>query len=219
MTIRLIGRSAVRALRRSFVGSVLAAVAATQSVGAWTQLYNNYPNDPVSCNNVGSWQCIEWPLAPNGFSSTVYVYLSSTLTQANLNLQTDIRNSEPLWDAAPARNPFLRNVSSPDQATAVLSRGTTVFSSSWAETTQTIAGNGHTIIFAGVVYNKNVTWNRNFQYGPLVADSRKVSTHELGHVEALGHTGFNTPMKQGAVNLWQPQQDDYDGLVAIYGAA
>ena len=149
----------MRWARSSTLAAVFVALVAAVPVGAWTQLYNNYPGNPVGCTNVGQWQCIQWPLAPNGFSSTAF-----------------------------------------------LSRGTTRFPDSWAETTFTIAANGNTILGAGTVYNQSVPSNRNFHYETLVADARKVSAHELGDIEALGHTGFNTPMKQGAEPGHRPQR-------------
>jgi hypothetical protein len=73
--------------------------------------------------------------------------------------------------------------------------------------------------YTTMVFRTTVTWNHSFTYGTNVADSRKVSMHEMGHVEALGHTGINPAvMRQGALSYWQPQYNDRIGIVAIYGA-
>jgi hypothetical protein len=69
-----------------------------------------------------------------------------------------------------------------------------------------------------LVFSTSVTWNHTLTYDTYIADSRKVATHELGHVEALGHTGFTAIMHQGAEPFYTPQTNDIQGLKAIYGA-
>lgn len=69
-----------------------------------------------------------------------------------------------------------------------------------------------------IVFNPLVTWNKTFTYDTYVADARKVATHEMGHAEGLGHSGQTAVMKQGAMSLFNPQTDDENGIIKIYGA-
>jgi len=53
------------------------------------------------------------------------------------------------------------------------------------------------------------------------ADARIVANHEMGHVEGLDHVIPASPsaiMKQGALTFWHIQNDDRNGIIAIYGA-
>ena len=73
--------------------------------------------------------------------------------------------------------------------------------------------------YATMVFSNLVTWNRTYTYGAYVADARKVAMHEMGHVEALGHTGISPAvMRQGALSYSVPQPNDVTGIIAIYGA-
>lgn len=42
----------------------------------------------------------------------------------------------------------------------------------------------------------------------------------MGHAEGLGHVGTSVTavMRQGAVSWWNPQTDDQNGIIGIYGA-
>jgi hypothetical protein len=88
----------------------LALIAAIVSVGpavAWTQIYNAYPDNPLSCGDPGGY-CIEWPTTPGGLSVNVDVYLYTSLGQANIDLRPDVRNTFSYWNNIPARNPHLQ---------------------------------------------------------------------------------------------------------------
>jgi predicted SprT family Zn-dependent metalloprotease len=81
-------------------------------------------------------------------------------------------------------------------------------------------GSNPWIIVSGLVeFNSYVTWNHSYTYACGRADSRKVVTHELGHLQSLGHTNYTAIMHQGAESFWTPQTNDKQGLQAIYGAA
>ncbi len=80
------------------------------------------------------------------------------------------------------------------------------------------ASGSHTLYYAETIFSDQVTWNHSLTYNTFVADSRKVTTHEMGHVEALGHTGFTAVMHTGAESFYKPQSNDIDGIQAIYGA-
>lgn len=65
---------------------------------------------------------------------------------------------------------------------------------------------------ADVLVNTLINWNCH-------GDARKVTTHELGHAEGLGHTGISPAvMRSGATTYWKPQANDELGLQKIYGA-
>ena len=184
---------------------------------AWTQLRNAYPNAPQSCDNSSSYPCIKWPQKSNGYSITVYAYMDYSLSQANINLETDVTNGAAQWTGVAACNPFLYTTGSGVDADIGLYRGTTVYSDSWAETqTITLSSDVHKVVAANVTFNKLVTWNRTYTYDVYKADARKVATHELGHTEALGHTGYTAVMHQGAESFWTLRTNDVQGMQAVY---
>ena len=128
-----------------------------------------------------------------------------------------MRNGMSAFNAVPARNPFyVEYVSGSWQVT--VQRASTSRSDAWAES-YTYANASNVMTSATIKFNPLVTWNRSYNYGPYVADSRKVAAHEIGHTQALGHTGFTCLMYQGAVGVSTPQTNDVQGLQAIYGAA
>lgn len=210
----------MRTAQRAMISSIVAALflIVPQVALGWSQLRNNFPNSPTSCDNSASWPCIKWPQGPGGYSITIYAYLDYTLAQANINLQPDVSNSAAQWTAVPARNPFLYTTGSGTNYDVGVYRGTTVYGTSWAETeTITLSSDVHKVVEADVTFNKLVTWNHTFTYDVYKADSRKVATHELGHAEALGHTNYTAVMHQGAESFWTPQTNDVQGMQAVYG--
>lgn len=209
----------VRILARAVtLASGLGLAVALPAFG-WTQIYNSYPDDPLSCGDPGGY-CIEWPTTSGGLSITVDVYLYSSLGQANLDLREDVRRTFTYWNDIPARNPYLRETTNVAISKLDVWRGATIYPDSWAETTPyPQPGGGHTMYYATIVFNSLVTWNRSYTYGTYTADARKVAMHEMGHAEALGHTGISPAiMRQGALNYSIPQYNDRLGIVAIYGA-
>jgi Matrixin len=214
------GKAARRAwpLAAAISASLLSAFLIVTPVWAWTQLVNNYPDNPVSCDNSTSWPCIAWPKNGPGTSSTVYVYLDPTLTQANLDLSTDVRNSMSKWNAICAVNPYLYVGTGVNYNYGVY-RGSLTDPTAWAETNNIYYTNSpHYIIESDTTFSSSVTWNHTYTYDVYVADSRKVGTHELGHGEGLGHTGYTAVMHQGAESFWVPQSNDIQGMQHIYGS-
>jgi hypothetical protein len=186
---------------------------------AWTQIYNAYPSDPLSCGDPGGY-CIEWPTTSGGLSVNVDVFLYSSLGLANVDLRSDVRRTFSYWNGIAARNPHLQETTSLSASEVDVWLGTTQYPDAWAETTiSPPPGNGHTMTYATMVFSNLVTWNRTYTYGAYVADARKVAMHEMGHVEALGHTGISPAvMRQGALSYSVPQPNDVTGIIAIYGA-
>ena len=190
---------------------------APASVLAWSQLFNEYPSSPTSCNNVSPDICVSWP--KNGsLSSTVVIYLDPSLTTANLNLDTDTRAGINQWHLVCAANPVLQ-IGSGVNAQITVVRGQLLDPTAWAQTSVINSSSSpHVVIEADVVFNTLVTWNHSFTYSQTSADSRKVATHELGHAEGLGHTGFTAVMHQGAESFWTVQTNDVQGMQAVYGS-
>jgi hypothetical protein len=76
------------------------------------------------------------------------------------------------------------------------------------------------IIQTDIVFNNNISWNVSTT--PMtnnVYDFQRVAVHELGHALGLDHedSGVPTIMNTYAGNIQVPQQDDIDGVEAIYG--
>lgn len=73
---------------------------------AWTQLNNNYPDDPVSCDNSAEYRCIRWPKTSNNLSINVDVYPHPSLdSETSVNFDSILEGSVSEWNGAPARNP------------------------------------------------------------------------------------------------------------------
>lgn len=196
--------------------SALSLVLAVAPVAAWSQLFNNFPGNPTSCDNSPSYPCVAWPT--NGSLSVhLVVYLDPSLTSANLDLSTDVRNSITKWNAICAVNPLLAVGSGVNYDIGEY-RGTIPSDpTAWASTD--VYASGNTIVDAETTFNSTVTWNHSFSYPDSThADSRKVSTHEMGHSEGLGHTSYTAVMHQGAESFWVPQTNDIQGMQHVYGS-
>jgi hypothetical protein len=79
---------------------------------------------------------------------------------------------------------------------------------------------GSTLVETDIVFNSNEPWNVYF--GPLsyyATDFRRVAVHELGHGLGLDHEDSGIPTIMGTYvnNTTIPQQDDINGVEALYG--
>lgn len=214
-------RSNRSAIARAIAAAGLFLLLSAPATFAWSQILNNFPNSPTSCTNVSPYWCEAWPVNSNGSSVTVYFYRDPSLSgSSGENMATDVDNSAAQWNAAPAKNPFLYgNLNGASDTVTVQMANIDPYGCTWGETIDYTGSNVHVITGADTYFNSVVTWNHSYTYACGEADSRKVATHELGHIEALGHTSYTAVMHQGAESFWTPQTNDIQGLQAIYGAS
>jgi hypothetical protein len=134
-------RKATRMLAVAVCAGSICSVLGAASAAGYTFIYNNYPGQPVGCTNRMSpppelkyYWCVRWPLSATGYSSTVYVYLDSTLLTNHpigetTDLKKEARDAFARWNAVPARSPFFKEVDSLGASSHWTASGRTTYSS------------------------------------------------------------------------------------------
>ncbi|WP_146747158.1 matrixin family metalloprotease [Thermogemmatispora tikiterensis] len=199
-----------------------------QPAFAWTWRENNWDTNPndYQCGLTSSTPCLYWP-EPNGNSSIVYTYVPTSLNNVGgYNFITAINRAASDFNAAPALNPYLYTCSNDScvyqTSYAIGNLGYAIY----GETPYgTIGSAQHSSQYYAIMqgnytlFNSTqwITWNNTLTFSDTQADGRKVSTHETGHMEGLGHTAHNPAvMRQGATTYYALQPDDINGLETQY---
>lgn len=216
---------------------VVLTMASSGRAFAWTHLLNNYNNNPndFTCGYNSSVPCLYWP-EPNHVSSNQYGLINSSLSSlgpAHYDMSTAVANSFGYWNSVTgAFNPFVYKCATPTGCINTMNFGSATLTDpfTYAVTdvgdygpVQFVSGQYYAIMnWTGTTFNNTVTFNSTLTYSdpgvlPVVADGRKVATHEVGHAECLGHTArTDAVMKQGKVLFYQPNTDDINAMRSIY---
>ena len=203
-------------------GALALAMLFPSVAGAWTQMYNSYPNSPQSCTDPGGY-CIAWPKTANNMSVTLLYYLDPSLNLGYLDLRPYVGPEAGYWNNAPARNPILKETPYYDNAVVFIYVGDIRTDCNMVVFACTYDDNygGHTISDSRIYLNNQTVWNVTGYITQTNADARCIIGHELGHVQALGHTGMAGIMNssyQYSHVIYNPLTNDIQGLQAIYGA-
>jgi len=234
------GRTVGRINPLGFSLAVVAVVLSAQPAVAYTLQRNNYPGSPVGCTNVSPYWCIEWPLAGDGNSSITYVYLHSSLSSNNpgetLNMKQEARNAFARWNAVPAREPFLVEVTSITQSSGdhtpywcptEISRdsigGYIAITTDYTPYDILQSGSHNTIECSQMIVSRDLNFDTNSNPNDGYIDARFTLGHEQGHMLCLGHTGHVAIMYPSWPNSVYmgitPTSDDVLGLQVAYGAS
>lgn len=107
--------------------------------------------------------------------------------------------------------------------------GDTNCGDAWGSTTLAITQSWYNpgtsaTIQTDIVFNNTLSWNvysTSWQAPPWIGvnDFKRVAVHELGHVLSLNHENSGVPsiMRSYVGNITLPQQDDINGIGALYG--
>jgi len=103
--------------------------------------------------------------------------------------------------------------------------GSTFYGSAWGATALAVTFiwySGSTTLDTDIIFNSNFSWGVHDGTTTSPYDFRRVAVHELGHALGLGHELMNTaimyPGYSFILTIIDPQTDDINGLVALYGS-
>jgi hypothetical protein len=189
-----------------------------------------------NCGVDSSHPCLYWQ-EPNYTSITVGGFFGSSLNLGYYDFAPRVTAAINDYNAAPAYNPYMNGTCTPSCSAAFWGAvmGCLVYGgTNWSGRGPVQYGNlgggygdGYYqfITFSNVYFNSDsrAQWNDSLNWAAdppnctFNADGRKVAHHELGHVQALGHTAIDPAiMRQGPVNYYTLQTNDIQGLQGIY---
>lgn len=213
---------------------------------AWTHEHNNYDQNPsdYTCGTTYSTPCLYWP-EPNHVSGTVYAHFDSSIYSLSngYNFAPSFTNAFNYWNSVNgAFNPYVyecegsgcsdaidiyiwnylaSNVEAKTYInTDIGNEGSYGAPHNWNAATNSCSGQCWAYITgANIEINPMFNYNNNLDWSGNSADGQQMATHEMGHVEGLGHTGFTSAiMYPFAPNApyHTPQTNDIQGIQAIY---
>jgi hypothetical protein len=172
-------------------------------------------------------------------TANAYELLGYKWPQPSTTFYVDIPGEDGLWDdafegamsewgAATAfqfyivRGEFSDPCNSSDDRNGVRFNST-YCGDAWGRTTLAVTHFwffGNTITEIDIIFNSDESWD--VYYGPWsnsAGDFRRVAVHELGHTLGLGHedSGISTIMNTYVDDTTLPEQDDINGVAALYG--
>ncbi len=101
--------------------------------------------------------------------------------------------------------------------------GSTFCGSAWGATTLALTRiwySESTMLDTDIIFNSNFSWGVHDGTTTSPYDFRRVAVHELGHALGLDHEPMNTAIMNLGYSrtIIDPQTDDINGLVALYGS-
>jgi hypothetical protein len=172
--------------------------------------------------------CLHWQKVNSAPSTVLKVFLDASLTQQEVNLKPVVRDTIDAFNALPALNPWLNEVTSDCCEHIKVRTYTYAEEEIFGEMVPQYYTSSGLMIHALIRFNTKINWTTAtggscYTIGGVyecAADARKVSNHEMGHAQGLAHTFAPevSIMRQGWLSYYQLRDDDKNGIVAIYGA-
>ena len=232
MVFRILSTRRRRA-KLSAMGALVALLVLAPWVGAYNQMIPpGGANAIADCTGSGASLCIRWSKTASNLSINVDVYLHSSLTSQEVNLETIALDSMGKYNAIAARNPHLQETTSTSNEEIYVRAVSFGNPYGYGSTSYELNAAGDRITYAVIEFNTQIVWNTTYDYpcisipvAPNIsckADAHKVVSHEFGHAEGLAHEALSVVaiMVQGepASAYHAVKQDDKNGIIHIYGA-